>query len=50
MRLIPYRNTHYANIKNLNFIDTSDLYVSAAFIGSGRQDFIVKHKNHFYFH
>jgi hypothetical protein len=50
MKLIPYREPHYANVVNLKHIKTDSLYVAANFIGSGRQDFVVGHGNKFYFH
>lgn len=50
MKLFPYRNAHFASIANLKYINTENLHIGANFIGSGRQDFIVKHSNKFYFH
>ena len=36
MRMIRYKDPHFASISNLKFIDTKDLYVTANFIGCGR--------------
>lgn len=50
MKLIPYRSSHFASISSLKYIDTTNVHVGANFIGCGRQDFMVKYQNSFYFH
>lgn len=36
MKMIRYKDPHFASLSNLKFIDSKDLYVSANFIGCGR--------------
>jgi hypothetical protein len=40
-RLIAYKNPHYTSVTSLRHIDTSELYMCANFVGSGRQDYVV---------
>ncbi len=36
MKMIRYKDPHFASLSNLKFIDSKDLYVAANFIGCGR--------------
>ena len=41
MRILTYKEPHFASVSNIKYIDTKMLHFAAGFLSSGRQDYMV---------
>lgn len=49
-KFIVYKNPHLVAVDKLTQVDTSKVFISAAFLDPGRQDYLINFKNQFFFH
>jgi hypothetical protein len=40
-KLLVYKHPHCTSLKSLRYADVKNLYVSASFVGCGKQNYIV---------
>ena len=45
VKLIKYKDPHFAAVAQLKYVSTANLHIGVSFIGSGKQDYIVQHRN-----
>ena len=48
--MVAYNEPHFASVTNIKQVPVEDLFVTANFVGLGKQDYMVQHKDKFYFH